>query len=544
MKTTLLPAAEASTPAFIRALARRHGDRELIVLGERRLSYAKSERESATLAKQLLAIGVGKGTRVGLLLPNGPDFVLFWLAAARVGAVVVPVNTFSKPSELGHVLRHADLQILFTVSRFLNNDYLQRLEAFSPSLTGADAACLCVPELPYLRSVFVLGDSDRKWTRSLSDLAAQAGNRIDERMLEAVEAQVTAADPMMLIYSSGSTSAPKGAIHSHGAVIRHSLNLADTVGGIDESDRCYSPMPFFWVGGLVFTLCRLMHKGACFVAETAFDPGSTLEMLEREHVTNVAGWPHYGKAMLEHPSFARRDLSQLRAGNIYAILPNSVRPRDPELRSTALGMTETCGPHSAARMDVDLPESLRGAFGRALDGIETRIVDPETGVPLPPMQIGELCVRGYSLMQGFHKVERERTFDADGFYRTGDACYLDPQGWLFFKGRLGEMIKTGGANVVPREIEVLLESQPEVRSAFVVGLPDAERGELVAAAVVLQDGKTVSEASLTARIKSELSSYKVPKKITFLRQDEVPFTDSGKIDKRRLTEQLMDRVTV
>jgi acyl-CoA synthetase (AMP-forming)/AMP-acid ligase II len=193
-------------------------------------------------------------------------------------------------------------------------------------------------------------------------------------------------------------------------------------------------------------------------------------------------------------------------------------------------------------MDVDLPERLRGSFGHSVPGLEHKIVDPETGASLPPGEFGEICVRGYSLMQGLHKVPREETFDADGFYHTGDAGRLDADGVLFFEARLGDMIKTAGANVAPREVEVELEAQDEVSSAFVVGLPDPARGQNVAAAVVLKPGAALDTATCRERLAKHLSAYKLPRHYFFCEKQELPFTDSGKIDKRQLATLLEERL--
>jgi acyl-CoA synthetase (AMP-forming)/AMP-acid ligase II len=528
-------------PGFLRHLVREHSERTLIVLDEQRVTYAEAEEQSARLARGLLARGLAKGARVGLLAPNGPDWVIGFLAAARIGAVVVPMNTFYKPRELGWVMQHADVHALLCVPRLLHNDYLERLESFAPSLARQKADALAVPELPHLRHVWVLGECDRPWARPVRALedAADAAPALDADFVARVEATVTPADPLVVIYSSGSTADPKGAIHSHGSVVRHPFNL-NAFRDLSPDDRAFSPMPFFWVGGFVFSLMSYMHVGACMLCEESFEPGRTLDLIERERATIVAGWPHYAKAMMEHPSFGDRDLSSVRAGNLWALLPEAVRPKDPELRSNSLGMTETCGPHTIDRMDVDLPERLRGSFGRSVPGLEHKVVDPETGAVLPPGEVGEICVRGYSLMQGLHKVEREDAFDADGFYHTGDAGCFDADGYLFFQARLGEMIKTAGANVTPREVEVVLESFPEVRSAFVVGVPDPDRGQNVVAAILPKTGRELNEDDLRERLRAELSAYKVPRRFFFFRDGELPFTDSGKIDKRRLAELLAD----
>ncbi|MGH0038445.1 MAG: class I adenylate-forming enzyme family protein [Myxococcota bacterium] len=529
-----------TVPGWLRRLAREHGERTAVVLGDRRLSYAEAESRSATLARGLLARGAGKGTRVALLMPNGPDWVVAWLAAARIGAISVPFNTFYQTRELGWVLEHSDAQWLLTVDRFLSHDYLERLEQAAPSLAAQTGAPLRIREWPYLREIRVWGDVRRGWASdgpSGLEAAAAADPSIDDAFLRAAEDRVSPADPLIQIYSSGSTADPKGAIHAHGSVLRHSARL-NAFRDMRRDDRLYSPMPFFWVGGFVFSLLSVLHEGACLLCEEAFEPGRTLDLIERERATLVAGWPHYAKAMAEHESFGSRDLSSLRGGNLYDVLPDGVRPRDPALRATGLGMTETCGPHTLERMDHDLPEKLRGSFGRPVPGVEHKVVDPATGQPLPPGSEGEICVRGDSLMLGLYKVERADTFDADGFYHTGDGGRFDASGHLFFTGRLGDLIKTGGANVTPREVEVVLEGRDDVKEAYVVGLPDADRGQVVAAAVVPHAGRSLDPEVLRGFLRGELSAYKVPKHFFVTSHDELPFTDSGKIDKRRLGEQL------
>ena len=536
------PDSSPTVPVFIRQLAEKHGPRTLIVLDDERLSYAEAEARSATLARGLLARGAGKGTRIAIWMPNGPDWVIAWLAITRIGAIAVPLNTFFQARELGWILRHADIDTLLMVSGFLTHDYLERLEAAAPGIADSKRAnghALRVPALPYLRSVLVWGDCDRAWATSGPGLTENE-NEIDADFLSAVEDSVTPADPMIILYSSGSTADPKGAVHSHGAVLRHAYNLTSQR-DLREDDVIWCPMPFFWVGGFVFSFLGGMTGGATIVVEEAFDPERTLRFLERERVTIAAAWPHFGKALTEHPTFADRDLSSLRAGNLPGLLPEEVLPSDPEMRPNSLGMTETCGPHTWA--DGVLPESRRGSFGTAVEGVEHRVIDPDTGDVLGPGEFGEICVRGYNLMQGLYKVEREDTFDPDGFYRTGDGGTFDADGVLYFKGRLGEMIKTGGANVTPSEVEAVLVSFPEIKTAYVVGVPDPERGQNVAASVVLEVGASGDPDELRGRVKDELSAYKVPRHLFVDEDGALPFTDSGKIDKRRLALLLAERIS-
>lgn len=536
------PGYRASIPEFIHSVARQFSDRELIVLGQRRLSYQQAERQSAQLAKAMLSKGITKGSHVGLLMPNGPDFLLALLAATRIGAVVIPVNTFLKAAELRYVLQHADIEILLSVAALHNNRYVERLEQALPELKSHTEGLLLLENAPYLRHIYIwnnMPDALPSWandSKSLSDSALLTA-RVDDDFLAAVEQQVSPADRMLIIYSSGSTGTPKGVIHSQGSVVKHSFNVLSRR-ALEEDDRIYSPLPFFWVGGLVFTLFAIMHKGAMLVCEEVFEPGRVLEIIETEGITQAHGFPHYGRALADHPDAKTRDLSTLRAGIMYDILPANARPKDPQLRSNSLGMTETCGPHSLDRMDVDLPESLRGSFGHPVDGVELRIVDPDSGQPLPANAEGELCVRGYSLMQGLYKMEREEVFDKDGFYHTGDICHLNEDKVLFFHGRSGDMIKTGGANVTPQEVEAVINLQAEVLQSFVVGVADEARGQLVAAVVMLNAGASLAADDLASRLRDQLASYKLPRHYFFKNRDEIPFADSGKVDRRSLIQQL------
>jgi len=536
------PDLEPSLPVWIRHLAAEYGERTLIVLGERRLGYAEAEARSAHVARGLLAAGVGKGTRIAILLPNGPDFVVAWLAAARIGALVVPMNTFYQARELGWVLRHADADTLICPPHFLKHDYLERLVRVAPELAGQRPP-LVTAALPYLRHVRVWTGQGAPWSSggeaSLCALADRTP-ALDDVLLRAAESEVTPADPMLIIYSSGSTADPKGAIHTHGSVIRHAFNL-NAQRDLRGDDVIYSPMPFFWVGGFVFTLLSAMHLGARLVCEERFDPGPTLDLLERERVTIVAGWPHFGKALKDHPSFPERDLSSIRAGNLYELLPGQTAV-DPELRHNSLGMTETAGPHTFAPQEDLLPEKLRGSFGRAVPGLSHKIVDPESGERLDGDALGEICVRGYSVAQGLYKREREEVFDPDGYYHTGDGGRFNAEGLLFFKGRLGDLIKTAGANVTPREVELVLETLPEVLQAHVVGVPHAERGENVAAAVVLAEDAPANAETLRASLRQELSAYKIPRHFVFLTASDLPMTDTGKLDRRRLARLVAERV--
>jgi acyl-CoA synthetase (AMP-forming)/AMP-acid ligase II len=548
-------AREVSFPSFtptsgelIKYAASKFGDKTFAVLGDRRVSFADIERDSALLARGLLASGAGKGTRVALLAPNGPEWIIGWLAATRIGCVVALLNTYSKTRELGYLLRHSDAQVVLMVDGHLGHDYLDRMEQAAPSIVGQQNESIFIEELPYLRSVWTWQNGSaepRPWCAPVSSLVARA-DAVSPALFAEVESEVTPADPMVVIYSSGSTADPKGAIHTHGPAVRHAHNLWQ-MRDMTSDDVLYTPMPLFWVGGMSFTLIAAMHAGATLVFENQFDPPKTLELIERERVTQVLGWPHMAKALADHPDFLTRDMSSLRsAGPAGAfLLPPSMQEEAMLPRANSLGMTETLGPHTFDSRDNILTDDKAGSFGFSVPGVEHKIVDPLTGKDQPVGESGELYIRGYSLMQGLHKRERADVFTPDGWYRSGDGGHFDADGHFYFTGRLGDLIKSSGMNITPRDVELVLEMHPAVALAFVCGVPAGDRGEDVVAAVAPGPGESVTEDELRAFVKEELASYKVPKKILVLgSQAELPMLDSGKIDRRALTATLVERFSV
>ena len=363
---------------------------------------------------------------------------------------------------------------------------------------------------------------------------------IDDEFLARVEACVVPADPAVIVYSSGSTADPKGAIHSQGSVVRHSCNVS--VGyPIERDDVMFSSMPPFWIGGLITGIFQVLHVGATLVTQSSFEAGAALDLIEQERATIVTGWPQQGKTLREHPSYAPERVATVVRTSMADLVPPEHQP--PAVNSTSLGMTEMCSVHLSWDQYDPLPESRRGAFGKTLPGLSHKVVDPDTLDEVAVGVDGELWARGYSLMQGLHRREREDVFEPDGWYRTGDAGHFDADGWFYFTGRLGEMIKTpGGANVAPAEVEAALMAYPDVLEAYVTGIPADGAGELVVGAVVPRGDATIDPDELRARLKGDLSAYKVPKQLWVCAKADLPFLDSGKIKKQELAEQLAVRL--
>ncbi len=469
-----------------------------------RISYAELDSVTAELAAGLMAAGVTKGSRVGLLLPNGVNWVRIAVALMRIGAVLVPLSTLLRPAELTAQLRMASVQFLVAVDEFRGHRYpLDR------------------DELPALGAV---------WTTE--EALGLSGSR---GPADALAACVRESDPMVIMFTSGSSGPPKGTIHSHrnalGAV-RSGLEARC----ITADTRLYLPMPFFWVGGFGAGILSALLAGATLVTEPVPHPDSTLELLERERVTLFRGWPEQAEALARHSGAA--DLSALRPGSLEALLPETMRSR-PGARASLLGMTESFGPYCGFRADTDMPESAWGSCGKPFDGMDVRIVDTETAAPLPPGETGTIQIRGPHVMRGICRRGRDDVFTPDGYYPTGDLGYLDSDGYLFYRGRSDDMFKVRGATVYPSEVQRALRSVPGVRAAFVVNVADGRANRV--GAVVVADGLSIERLHTATR--AAVSAFKVPTLWLLLdNEDVVPRGATGKVDNAALRVMLREGV--
>ena len=521
---------------LLRQAEQRFATRDYVVTLHKRLTFQSAEEHSRRLAKQLLKAGVGKGTRIGVLFPQGPDFVTALLAVTRIGGIAVLLSTFLRPPELAGAVRHADLDTLIAPRSLLGQDLEEQFEMAWPELRRAQGSDLYLTQAPYLRRIWLVGGTDRPWSTATPDFAdlADEGDISDE-VFERIEAEVRPSDLMVMIHTSGATADPKAVVHTHGAQIRHAWSLAQLY-GFTEDVRTFTTMPFFWVGGLTVCLLSHLHVGAAVLTTERMDPPTMVEFIQRERATRLVGWTLLDR-ITGDPALADRDLSWLVALDAAGSAP------DPGLRHNSLGMSETGGPHTAAPAadkEVDLPERLRGSFGPPVPGVQHKVVDPENpSVELPDGVEGDLLVRGYSVMDGLYKKERSETFDQDGWYRTGDKGFFRDS-LFFFTGRSTEMIKTGGANVAPREVELALESLPGVQAAFVVGLPDAQRGQLVGCLVCPEPDADIDPTELTGQLRNLLSTYKVPRVVKIVPYEEAPWLPSGKISKPRVVDLLSE----
>jgi acyl-CoA synthetase (AMP-forming)/AMP-acid ligase II len=525
----------ATLPTLVRGAAERFADREWIVTPTASLTYADADAQSRQLAARLVQAGVGKGTRVGLLFPQGADIVVAILAVARVGAIAVPLSTFLRGPEVHRVVRLVDVDTLIVANPLLDRDMETELESIWPELATAGDRRLLLTDVPYLRHVWMCGAATRPWATPMPPIdTLDDALPVPDALLDAIEREVVPADPVLIVATSGATSEPKAVVHTHGVEVRESWKLAQVYELTAEpQSRVFTTMPFFWVGGFTVTVLTYLHVGGAVITPPRTDSTEMLDLIEAAHPDRLLGWTIVER-LVGDSTYAQRDLGWLGLDDAL--------PMGTPLRHNSLGMTETSGPHTVAFASAnveDLPPHLHGSFGPPIDGMQHKIVDPVTGEQLPDGVEGEICLRGDTLMDSLYKKERFEYLDADGWYHSGDKGTMR-EGLLFFTGRLTEMIKTGGANVAPLEVELAIEEHPDVQRAFVVGIPDAQRGQLVGAIVCPEPGHEVDVAALTGALRGSLSSYKIPRRVRVMAYEDLPWLPSGKLSKPKLVDLFTD----
>jgi acyl-CoA synthetase (AMP-forming)/AMP-acid ligase II len=529
-----------TVPGLLANLVATRGKHDAIATVTETLSYEDLERRTSRMARALLALDVGKGTRIALLAPGGILWLTALLAGLRIGALVSLVSTLCTAPELAHMLRSGDAQILLGVRRFLRHDYGKTLAAAVPGLSEGTAQALRLPSTPYLRSVWLDDAAGLSWAGSIDDLLAYADapQAPDSALLAAIEREVTPSEDAIIVYTSGSTSLPKAVVHTQWNVTRFPRELARYF-LLKSDDRMMPHLPTFWLGGLGMTM-QVLSMGATLVYPVSPEIDAVLDAIERCRVNRLNSWGDVMMKLREAAVARGIDVDKIVGLGPFRDKAGEIIP--PHLQASMLGMSETFTAHSAEPLDTRLPEDKAGSSGRGVDSYERRVVDPETGKEVPLGQVGELQVRGSGLMSGFYKVNRKDVFTRDGYYPTGDLARLDADGYVYFVGRRGDMIKTRAANVSRLEVEAALRGLPGVDLPIVVGLPDPELGQRVVAAVVPAIGAAPTDESLKVALRAVLSSYKIPREIVFITHDDVPRTTTGKIKLFELAAMVAARI--
>jgi fatty-acyl-CoA synthase len=522
-------------------MARRYPDNEALVYPERNMRYTYGQLNDVCrrIAKGLLRMGIKKGDNIAIWAYNVPEWVLLQFASAKIGAVLVTVNTSYKSAELEYILEQSDSTSLFMVGSFKDTNYVETLAGVVPELAASEPGRLVSPRLPFLKNVIFIGGTTPVGMFNFDSIGTLGEGGADSE-LAAVEAGLNCHETINMQYTSGTTGFPKGVMLTHYNIVNNGFNIGECM-KLTEKDRLCIPVPFFHCFGCVLGVMACVTHGTTMVPVEIFDPLKVLQTIETEKCTGVHGVPTMFIAELEHPEFACFDLSTLRTGIMAGspcpieVMKKVISQMHASEITIAYGQTESSPVITQTRTDD--PIELRVAtVGRSLPDVETRIVDIESGEALPPGKQGELCTRGYHVMKGYYKMPEEtaRAIDSDNWLHTGDLAIMDENGYCKITGRIKQMIIRGGENIYPREIEEFLYTHPKVSDIQVYGVPDRKYGEQVMAAIILKKGVEMTEDEVRDFCRDKIANYKIPKYVKFV--DGYPMTASGKIQKFKMRE--------
>lgn len=537
------PESASTLGELLDAAAARWGDRPSVGFEGAWETFAETRERSDRLARALMALGVGPGEHVSLWMTNRPEWIHAMFALAKIGAAMVPLNTRFRSEDLEYVLRQSDSVALLTMERSGPIRYLDIACEAIPELAHHDRETLGAHGYPALRRVVSLGreaaaaDPDapaRPGVFGWEELLALADRVSPEALAERARA-VRPEDPLYIMYTSGTTGFPKGAIQSH-AILRNGRTTAARI-GMTEADATIMFLPLFHAFGYFEGALLTFVTGARMVLTETFDAGESLEAIERERGTLIHGFDTHFQDLMDHPDFHRRDWRSLRTGILAAGLPSTEKVVERCFREfvptiTGWGMTETLPGTLLGRLGDDLERSK--ASGEPQDGYTVEIVDAESGEPRPDGTPGEIRVSGYGVMQGYYKkpAETAATFDERGRLKTGDMGVRLANGSFKMLGRYKEMLKVGGENVDPAEVEAYYLEHPAVNRIQVVGVPDERMGEIPIGFVQLAPGMIADESELLAHGRGRIASFKLPRHFFFV--DEYPMTSSGKVKRFEL----------
>ncbi len=523
--------------------ADRFGPREALMYERRRWSFSEFRDEVDRVARALISLGVQPGDKVSLWMPNRAEWLFLFGAVAKIGAVLVPINTRFRTTDMEYLVNHSDSTTLILMDRSGPVDYLDMLREVAPEIDTGDATALRPAAFPALRNVVVIGDDKPSGVIDWDAMLAGADEvPLDE--LKQRDAAVSPDDTFLLMYTSGTTGFPKGVMHCHNP-IRTITDAANRM-AVSPRDVILMYLPLFHCFGLYEGPLMSWVTGARIVLTTMFDAGEVLGLLESERATVLNGFDTHFFDLTHHPDVDRIDRSSLRT----ILLAVGMASSEPTARLTqeklcpslsAWGMTEVGV--GATRTFLDAPEDDRCIeSGHPLPGYEFKVIDPDTGETQSPSTIGELCVRGYALMQGYYKRPEAtaEAIDNDGWFHTGDVATMRDDGSIRFMGRYKDLLKVGGENVDPTEVEAFLLEHPAVNKVQVIGVPDPRLTEVACACVVVEPGQAITDADLDGFCRGKMASFKIPRHLVVM--DDYPMTSSGKVQKYLLRQTAAEQL--
>jgi fatty-acyl-CoA synthase len=532
---------------FFDAACERWAERPALVVRHQnvRWSYGELRREVDRLAAGLLTLGLAPGDRIGIWSPNNSEWVLTQFATAKAGLILVNINPAYRAVELEYALNKVGCKALILAERFKTSDYIGMLRELAPELGRAIPGELESVRLPELRAVIVLGEASHPGSLRFADVMA-AGSSVEARRIAERAPLLQFDEPINIQFTSGTTGFPKGATLSHHNILNNGFFIGEAM-RLTAQDRLCIPVPLYHCFGMVLGNLAAVTHGACMVYPgEGFDPLATLQTVAEERCTALHGVPTMFIAQLDHPEFAKFDLSSLRTGIMAGspcpieVMKRAVDKMHLREITIAYGMTETSPVSFQSSTDDPLDRRV-STVGRIQPHLEVKIVDL-SGRIVPIGTPGELLTRGYAVMLGYWNDE-ERTreaIDAARWMHTGDLATLDAEGYCNIVGRIKDMVIRGGENVYPREIEEFLYRHPKVLDVQVVGVPDDRYGEEICAWVRLRPGQSASEDEIRAFCRDQIAHYKVPRYVKFV--DEFPMTVTGKIQKYIMREQMISEL--
>jgi fatty-acyl-CoA synthase len=516
-------------------------DREFMIYPDRnlRFTYREFDERVNTLAKGLLAIGIGKGDHVGIWAKNVPDWLTFMFATAKIGAVLVTVNTSYKSHEVEYVIKQSDMKAIVIIDGFRDVDYISIMYELVPELKTQQRGKLRSQRFPCLQSVIFIGQEKHRGMYNSAELLLLGRHESDEE-LHMIKETLNCHDVVNMQYTSGTTGFPKGVMLTHYNILNNGYYIGERQ-KFTKEDRLCIPVPLFHCFGIVLGVLAVLTHGSTLVMIELFDPLMVLAAVEKEKCTALYGVPTMFIAEFTHPMFKMFDLSSLRTG-IMAGSPCPIEAMKTVIEqmhckdiTIAYGLTEA-SPVFTQTSVTDPIERRVSTVGTAMPEIEVKIIDPNTSETVGPDQQGEICCRGYNVMKGYYKMPEmtAKAIEKDGWLHSGDLATVDEEGYYKITGRIKDMIIRGGENVYPREIEEFLYTIDGVKDAQVVGIPDEKYGEIVGAFVILKDGAQLTEEDIQDYARTKIARYKVPKHVFFVK--EYPLTASGKVQKFKLRE--------
>jgi fatty-acyl-CoA synthase len=524
---------------LVNRAAARYGDKEYMYFEGHRWSFRQVQAAIDRTARGFIALGMRSEDHVSVWLGNRPEWVFLQFALAKIGAVLVPINTQFRTADLDYVVRQSDTTTLIAADHSGPISYIAMLQELCPELATAPRNNLSPAVFPTLQRLVLLSDHPYPGTYGWQEVLALA-DQVSEAELRQREQAVHPDDTATIMYTSGTTGFPKGVMHGHN-IIRNVMDEASRL-GIQQSDVIMMYLPLFHAFGIYEGPLMCFATGARMVLTATFDAGEVLRLIEQERCTIAHGFDAHFQTLMQHPDFGTRNTSSIRTGVFASGLDSSIPTARMAQQQfgrlvSGWGMTEV-GVGGALGFPNDPPEVNACLSGYPLIGYEFKIVDPVTGAELPPHTPGEICCKTYMLMQGYYKQPEEtaKTIDQDGWLHSGDMGLLTTEGYLRFLGRYKEMLKVGGENMDPVELEGHLLKHPAVNQVKVVGVPDTRLNEVAAACVILNPGANVSGEALIDFCK-DIASFKRPRYVLFM--TEYPMTASGKVQKFNLRQLAM-----